>query len=182
MRIYSNPSMAMGGRKLLAQTLTAALLLLTTFAASAAEPFAPKADIPAGMEDSYLGKGIREAAIPDQASVGFPVVPGAVVIRSYAVENRPEKYTGLPVLELISADEYETVIAFYKKNLPGWGEAELLSAYYFAEHGNINFFKPEEAHVGVHRMESYFREAEREMLQHVLPGAKTLIKVFYTPK
>lgn len=179
MKILLSLPMTVAGRALLGLSLA---LTLLPMAALADQAFVPKAAIPAGMEDSYLAQGIREAAVPTLSEVGIPAAPGAVLIRSYAVENRPEKYTGLPVLELISADDYETVIAFYKKNLPGWGEAELLSAYYFAEHGNINFFKPEEAHVGVHRMESYFREAEREMLQHVLPGAKTLIKVFYLPK
>ncbi|MCF6209581.1 MAG: hypothetical protein L3J88_00965 [Gammaproteobacteria bacterium] len=148
----------------------------------AAGPFAPKAAIPAGMEESHLGEGIRLAAIPDTDQVAIPVYPGAVVIRSYAVAERPAGYAGLPVVELISVADHDTVVAFYKKSLPDWGEAELMSAYYFAEHGNINFFTPEEAHVGIHRMASYFREAEREMLQRVLPGAKTLIKVFYPYK
>jgi len=126
----------------------------------AAEPLAPKAAIPAGMEESYLAEAIRQAEIPETDQVGIPIYPGAVVIRSYAVAERPENYTGLPIVELISVDDYDAVVAFYKKNLPGWGEAELMSAYYFAEHGNI--------------------KAEREMLQRVLPGAKTLIKVFYS--
>lgn len=165
-------------RFLLLATLVAAM----AGGAQAAEPFAPRADIPAGMEETYLGESIRQAAIPDAVQVGIPAYPGAVVIRSYAVAERPEKYTGLPIVELITADDYDDVVAFYKKKLPGWGEAELMSAYYFAEHGNINFFKPEEPHVGVHRMQSYFRESEREMLQHVLPGAKTLIKVFYSAR
>ncbi len=147
----------------------------------AAEPLAPRAAIPAGMEESYLGEGIRQAAIPDGAAVGIPAYPGSVVIRSYAVAERPAGYAGLPIVELISTGDYDDVVAFYKGRLAGWGEAELMSAYYFAEHGNINFFTPQEPHVGVHRMASYFREAEREMLQRVLPGAKTLIKVFYTP-
>ncbi len=147
-----------------------------------AEPFAPRADIPSGMEETYLAESIRQAAIPQKAEVGIPLMPGAVVIRSYAVAERPAKYTGLPVVELISAEDFDAVVAFYKKNLPGWTEAELMSATYFAEHGNINFFKPKEPHVGVHRMESYFRESEREMLQHVLPGAKTLIKILYSDK
>ncbi|HEB92355.1 MAG TPA: hypothetical protein ENI94_02595 [Gammaproteobacteria bacterium] len=159
------------------------LLIVVTGLAPAllmAGPFAPKAAIPAGMEESHLAESIRQAAIPDSAQVGIPAYPGAVTIRSYAVAERAENYMGLPIVELISADDYDAVVAFYKKNLPDWGEAELMSAYYFAEHGNINFFTPQEPHVGVHRMASYFREAEREMLQRVLPGAKTLIKVFYS--
>ena len=159
-----------------------ALLLASSVLAADDKPFAQRAAIPSGMEETYLGEGIRQAVIPDSAQVGIPVYPQAVVIRSYAVGERPAKYTGLPVLELISAADYDDVVAFYRQQLPGWGEAELMSAYYFAEHGNINFFKPEEPHVGVHRVESYFRESEREMLEHVLPGVKTLIKVFYVEK
>ncbi len=162
--------------------MLALVLAVLTSMPLVAEPLASRAAIPAGMEESYLGEGIRQAAIPDAATVGIPAYPGAVVIRSYAVEERPAGYAGLPIVELISSDDYDAVVAFYKQRLPGWGEAELMSAYYFAEHGNINFFTPEEPHVGVHRMASYFREAEREMLQRVLPGATTLIKVFYTPR
>lgn len=163
--------------------LTLAMLMAgLTPALLAAEPLAPRAAIPAGMEESYLGEGIDQAAIPDASEVGIPAYPGAVVIRSYAVVERPAGYAGLPIVELISTAEYDDVVAFYKTKLSGWGEAELTSAYYFAEHGNINFFTPEEPHVGVHRMANYFREAEREMLQRVLPGAKSLIKIFYTPR
>jgi hypothetical protein len=107
------------------------------------------------------------------------VYPGAVVVRTFAVDTRPPKYQGLPLVELISTDGYETVIAFYKKQLPGWRNAELLSAYYFAQHGNLNFFKPEEPHVGIHKLENYFREGEKKLLRKMLPGAQTLIKVFY---
>jgi len=153
--------------------------LLCLPAWAAADPFAPRANVPPGMEESFLGESIRDAAIPPAPAVGVPAYPGAVVIRSFAVTAPPKDYTGLPVIELITDADYDKVVDFYRQALPTWGRAELMSAYYFAEHGNINFFKPEESHVGVHRLQSYFRESEREMLQHVLPGAKTLIKVFY---
>ena len=144
-----------------------------------AEPFAARPQIPADVADSYQAQSARDSVIPEAASVGIPSYPGAVIIRTFAVNERPPKYEGLPIIELISTDDYETVIAFYKKQLPTWKDAELLSAYYFAQHGNINFFKPEEPHVGIHKMENYYRSGDKELLRKLLPGAQTLIKVFY---
>lgn len=155
-------------------------LFLTSVSTSvAAEPFAPRPQIPADAADSYQAQSAHDSIIPDAAAVGIPAYPGAVIIRTFAVNERPPKYEGLPIIELISADDYETVIAFYKKQLATWKDAELLSAYYFAQHGNINFFKPEEPHVGIHKMENYYRSGDKELLRKLLPGAQTLIKVFY---
>jgi hypothetical protein len=154
-----------------------ALAVLPTLVA--AEPFALRAKIPADIVDSFVIKSAQDSPIPSAERVGIPGYPGAVVIRTYAVEERPPKYEGLPIVEMISADDYETVINYYKQKLPKWGQAELLSAYYFAEHGNVNFFKPEEPHVGVHKLENYFRASEKDLLRKLQPGAQTLIKVFY---
>lgn len=145
----------------------------------AAEAYAPRPVIPANIEESYLVKAARDSVIPSRKRVGIPVYPGAVVIRTYAIDQRPPKYEGLPIVELISVDDYQTVIEFYKKQIPDWRNAELLSAYYFAQHGNLNFFTPEEPHVGIHKMEKYYRESDKKVLRRLLPGAKTLIKVFF---
>ncbi|MDT8383841.1 MAG: hypothetical protein RRB22_05455 [Gammaproteobacteria bacterium] len=153
--------------------------MMVLSANAAAEPFASRPQIPAEVGDSYQAQSARDAVIPEQAQVGVPAYPGAVIIRTFAVKERPPKYEGLSILELISTDDYETVIAFYKDQLPTWKNAELLSAYYFAQHGNLNFFKPEEPHVGIHKMENYYRAGDKELLRKLLPGAQTLIKVFY---
>jgi hypothetical protein len=160
--------------RFLALMAVAALPVLAT-----AEPFALRAKIPAEIAESFVAKSAQDSPIPSAERVAIPGYPGAVVIRSYAVVDRPPKYEGLPIVEMISADDYETVINHYKQKLPDWGQAELLSAYYFAEHGNVNFFKPEEPHVGVHKLDNYFRESEKNILRQLLPGAQTLIKVFY---
>lgn len=164
-------------RALGAAFLTGCLLAATP--ALAGTPFAQRAQIPAEIADTYQGKTARDSVIPEQERVGIPSYPGAVVIRTYAVEERPPKYTGLPIVEMISSDDYETVVAYYKEHLEGWRDAELLSAYYFAQYGNINFFKPEEPHVGIHKLENYYRAGEKELLRKMLPGAQTLIKVFF---
>ena len=145
----------------------------------AAEAYAPRPTIPADIKESYLVKAARDSIIPTRARVGIPVYPGAVIIRTFAVDTRPPKYEGLPIVELISTDDYQIVIDFYKKQIPDWRNAELLSAYYFAQHGNLNFFKPEEPHVGIHNMENYYRAGDKKVLRELLPGAKTLIKVFF---
>jgi len=102
-----------------------------------AEPFAPRPQIPADITDNYQAKSARDSVIPEAARVGIPAYPGAVVIRTFAVKERPPKYEGLPIIELMTTDDYETVIAFYKRQLSTWKNAELMSAYYFAQHGNL---------------------------------------------
>ena len=162
-----------------AAVIVGGLFILNPTIVLAADAYAPRAHIPTDIAESYLVKAARDSVIPSQARVGIPVYPGAVVIRTYAVDQRPPKYEGLPIVELISADDYQTVIDFYKKQIPDWRNAELLSAYYFAQHGNLNFFTPEEPHVGIHNMENYYREGDKKVLRKLLPGAKTLIKVFF---
>ena len=155
------------------------LFVLNPANSLAAEPYAARPTIPAEVAESYLAKAAQNSIIPDRSRIGIPNYPGAVVIRTYAVDKSPPNYEGLPIVELISADDYQTVIEFYKKQIPNWRNAELLSAYYFAQHGNLNFFKPEEPHVGIHKIENYYREGDKEVLRKLLPGAKTLIKVFF---
>jgi hypothetical protein len=160
--------------------LLGGLFVLNPVNLLAAEPYAPRATIPADVAESYLAKTAQDSIIPGQSRVGIPSYPGAVIIRTFAIEKSPPEYEGLPIVELISADDYQTVIEFYKKQIPDWRNAELLSAYYFAKDGNLNFFKPEEPHVGIHKIEDYYRQGDKEVLRKLLPGAKTLIKVFFS--
>ena len=162
-----------------AAVLFGGLLIINSTPIMAAEPYAARPTIPADITESYLVKAARDSVIPGRERVGIPVYPGAVIIRTYAVDQRPPKYEGLPIVELISIDDYQAVIDFYKKQIPDWRNAELFSAYYFAQHGNLNFFTPEEPHVGIHNMEKYYREGDKKVLRKLLPGAKTLIKVFF---
>ena len=145
----------------------------------AAKPFAPRANVPGEIANTYLGKTAHDSAIPTDERVGIPAYPGAVVIRTFAVDKRPTTYKGLPVVEMISADDYQKVVSYYKEKLPSWRNAELVSAYYFAQNGHLNFFKPAEPHVGIHKMKNYFLDGDRKTLRKMLPGAQTLIKVFF---
>jgi hypothetical protein len=162
-----------------ATVLLTGLTLLCLSTIVSAEPFAPRANVPVEVANTYLGKTAHDSAIPTEKRVGIPTYPGAVVIRTFAVDKRPTTYKGLPVVEMISADDYQTVVDFYKKKLPSWRNAELVSAYYFAQNGHLNFFKPAEPHVGIHKMKTYFLDSDRKTLRKMLPGAQTLIKVFF---
>lgn len=155
------------------------LFVCTSGIVLAGQAFAPRPEIPADIADTYQAKSARDSVIPDQERVGIPAYPGAVVIRTYAIDERPPKYQGLPIVELITTDDYRTVVDYYKKALPSWRNAELLSAYYFAKHGNLNFFTPQEPHVGIHKMDNYYLAGDQKLLRKMLPGAKTLIKVFF---
>lgn len=163
----------------LAGIVFAILIIGLSATGFAGQPFAPRPAVPADITETYLGKSASNAVIPDQERVGIPAYPGAVVIRSYAIESRPPKYKGLPIVELITTDDYQTVVDYYKKALPSWRNAELLSAYYFAKYGNLNFFTPQEPHVGIHKMDNYYLATDRNVLRKMHPGAKTLIKVFF---
>lgn len=145
----------------------------------AGQAFAPRAKVSEEIAGTYLGKSAVESVIPDQERVGIPAYPGAVVIRTYAIDQRPPKYEGLPIVEMITTDDYQAVVDYYKKELPTWRNAELLSAYYFAKHGNLNFFTPTEPHVGIHKMDNYYLGGDQKILRTMLPEAKTLIKVFF---
>lgn len=162
-----------------AAVMLGGLLICTSEAVLAEQAFAPRPQIPADIADTYQAKTARDSVIPDQERVGIPAYPGAVVIRTFAIDKRPPKYEGLPLVELITTDDYQTVIDYYKKELPGWRHAELLSAYYFAKHGNLNFFTPQEPHVGLHIIDNYYLPGDQKLLREMLPGAKTLIKVFF---
>lgn len=162
-----------------AAVILGGLLICTYGTVQAGQAFAPRPQIPADIVDTYLAKSARDSVIPDQEQVGIPAYPGAVVIRTYAIDQQPPKYEGLPIVELITTDDYETVVNYYKKELPSWRNAELLSAYYFAKHGNLNFFTPQEPHVGIHKMDNYYLAGDQKLLRKMLPGAKTLIKVFF---
>ena len=165
--------------KIWAAIVTGSLLISASGTVLAGQAFAPRPQIPADIADSYQGKTTRDSVIPEQERVGIPAYPGAVVIRTYAIDERPPKYQGLPIVELITTDDYEAVVEYYKKALPSWRNAELMSAYYFAKYGNLNFFTPQEPHVGIHKMDNYYLAGDQEILRKMLPGARTLIKVFF---
>ncbi len=151
------------------------------FNVQAGSAFAEKPVVPTEVAKSFLAVSIRKAIVPDADRVGVPVYPKAKIINSYRGANSSEgNFKRLPFLELVSVDSYDQVVGFYKKKLVGWKQGGFNTALYFAEKGEVNMFSPKSAHVGIHDVLKYYRENEQKDLQKILPGAKSLIKIFYT--
>ncbi len=149
--------------------------------AQAGSAYAEKPVVPAEVSESFLAVSIRKATVPDAERVGVPVYPKAKIINSYQGTKSAEgNFKRLPFLELISVDSYAQVVDFYKGKLAGWTQGGFNTALYFAEKGKVNMFSPKSTHVGIHDVSTYYRENEQKDLQKIIPGAKSLIKIFYT--
>lgn len=147
----------------------------------ASSPYAEKPLISVEVDNSFLAASIKKSIVPDAGLLNVPIYPGAKVINSFAgVKKTDGTFKRLPFLELVSTDSYDQVLGFFKEKLPGWKQGGFNTAVYFAEKGKVNIFKPESSHVGVHDVTKYFRENEQKDLQQIVPGAKSLIKIFYT--
>jgi len=146
-------------------------------------PYAEKPSVPDEVAKSYLASSIQKAEVPDAARVNVPKYPDAKIISSFSgVKSADGSYKRLPYIELVSAGNYDQVMTFYQEKLVGWKLGGFNTAIYFAEKGSVNIFKPESTHVGVHDIENYYRENEQKDLQQIIPGAKSLIKIYYTVK
>ena len=146
-------------------------------------PYADKPSVPDEVASSYLASSIQKAEVPDAAVVNVPKYPDAKIISSFGgVKSADGTYKRLPYIELVSAGDYDQVTTFYKEKLAGWAIGGFNTAIYFAEKGSVNIFKPESSHVGVHDIANYYRENEQNDLQKIIPGAKSLIKIYYTVK
>ena len=144
------------------------------------KPYASKPDVPKELVKSYIAISINKAQAPDSARVGVPGYPGAMLINSFAgIKKADGEYKRLPYIELISVDDVDTVLTFFDDRLTGWKIGGFNTAVYYAEKGKVNIFKPESTHVGIHDALKYYRENDQKDLQKIIPGAKSLIKIFY---
>lgn len=160
-----------------------ALSIGVVYGAQAGSSYAEKPVVPFGVSKSLLAANIKKANVPEVAQVNVPKYPNAKIISSFSgVKSSQGNFKRLPFLELISTDSYEQVVSFYKEKLAGWKQGGFNTAIYFAEKGKVNMFSPKYTHVGVHNVLKYYRENEQKDLQKIIPGAKSLIKIFYNGK
>ncbi|NOX43769.1 MAG: hypothetical protein GXP19_08585 [Gammaproteobacteria bacterium] len=159
------------------------LSVATTLNVQASSAYAEKPAVPNDVSKNFLAIGIEKSTVPDADQVRVPIYPNAKIINSYKGVKSPQGiFELLPFLELISTDSYDQVVGFYKEKLVGWQQGGFNTALYFAEKGKINMFSPKSTHVGIHDVLKYYRENEQKDLQKIIPGAKSLIKIFYTGK
>jgi len=149
--------------------------------AMAGEAFAEKPNVPKAVLKNFLAASINKAIVPEADQVDVPQYPNAKIITSFKGVMSPEgTLKRLPFLELITTDDYDQVVSFYKTKLSGWEQGGFNTALYFAKKGKVNMFSPKSTHVGIHDVLTYYRENEQKDLQKIIPGAKSLIKIFYT--
>ena len=158
----------------------AGLFLVCLMSFSNAAPYVSKPVVPEDLANSFMGGSINKAVSPDSDQVGVPVYPGAKLINSFTgIKKADGTYKRLPYIELISVDDVDTVLNFFDKKLTGWKIGGFNTAVYYAEKGKVNIFKPESTHVGIHDGLKYYREKDQKDLQKIIPGATSLIKIFY---
>lgn len=160
--------------------LLSGIICLFAATVSAEEAYAVKPEIHQDAGKSFIATGISKATSPAKSEIPAPAYPGALLINSFAgVKSADGGYKRLPYIELISVDVYDVVLAFYQDRLSSWKTGGFNTAAYFAEKGKVNIFNPQSSHVGLHDVSKYYREKEQKDLQKIIPGASTLIKIFY---
>ncbi len=161
--------------------LVLAIFLVAVFCIPAhADPYAPKSEVPAGIEaEKYLRHKIGEITVPQAEEVGIPAYPGAVVVGMSKIDKKRTH----PVLTLISSDERSTVSDFYKKHLADWKyEAKKIEEYFWT---GEKYFSPARASNQNHPSlilsdldKNSFLSSEEIGL---MPSAKTRIRITYSP-
>lgn len=104
---------------------------------SAAQAYAPKAELPAGSDaNSMVALMLLDANVPSREAVGVPAYPGARLVQVMEMPN-PVTREVQGSVRLISSDTAETVSAWYTDNLLGWSrqEAEAYGITGFGEGG-----------------------------------------------
>jgi len=111
--------------------------------AAGPDAFAPKAVVRADLDDSNarMRRMILDAAVvPGRAEVGVPPYPGARVVQVQAPgSEQVNDVVALPLVWLISDNEPEAVVEFYRRELSGWSLGEFyLNTWFWEGDGPYN--------------------------------------------
>ena len=107
------------------------LIILLLFAGYTQAQFAPWAKLSLNAPKDISS---RKYAVPTKDEVGIPAYPGAVISSVSAPSTDTTKYKQevLPFVILVSTDNPDNVVAFYKRNLTkekGWSYNEDLKTF-----------------------------------------------------
>lgn len=156
---------------------------LTVLTALAAEPFAPKVDLPKNLENRDMWVDvIKNWVVPSKEEVGIPAYPGSVIValkdKSW-MEANGEKMDTLPAITLATKDEPAKVTAFYKKKLADWKYKNQMNMFDIFWTGKDEFNNMDITEVAIIPnliiMEAFSAQTD------FLPGAKTGITIVYKP-
>lgn len=150
----------------------------------AVNPYAPKVVPVKGSEGSMWAAVVGAAVVPEGSAVGIPAFPGARLLQTLDEPLVPGAKNRTVVL--VTEDPPEKVLAFYRKQLPGWKEASLFNSadapVLYEGSGDANPFSNPfsvEAQSTRHVVVEGLTEATRI---EVAPKARTKITVGYRPQ
>ena len=164
------------------------MLLIPIFMGSClmatAEPYAEKVKITSGT--TPMGQMvIKDSKVPDRSTVSMPPYPGAVIFQtrdSGSAEINGKAVNTLPYIKLLTSDDMDKVVAWYKDNLSTYyyqkqGFAGMFTHIFWKEEGDYNMFdiyaRMVNENVGI---------SDGEIHKDDYSKAKTMIEITYIAK
>jgi len=136
-----------------------------------AQPFAPKIDTPNNPNnDAEIALAIQilqGVTVPDRKEVGISPYPDAKIFQTTVAQSGM-----VATVRLFSADDVNTVLEYYKKELIDWKFKDL--------YGANTFFKGDEMKAMM-AQEPFIQIISSEMFTKTMPTAKTAITIGYNP-
>lgn len=162
--------------------ISLALLCLGTSGLVVAEPYADKVKITASTSE-VGAMFIQGSKVPDRSAVNIPPYPGALILQtSEAGQMKMNDKDNLPYIKMLTADEIDKVVAWYKEKLPSYyyqkqGFAGMFIHIFWKQKGDYQMFDVEarmlNENVGI---------SDGAIHKDDYPQAKTMIEITYTGK
>ena len=153
---------------------------------TADEPFAPKLKVPTNIkEDSpeYFGVMMLKAAVvPLKSAVGVPPYSGALIINAsegMEMEINGVKQKCLPNIQMLSKDDGDKIISFYKNSLSGYKYMDKFDGMIRAFWKGRDDFNPMDINQTCNTAAVSVSDAS--LFKDLMPDAKSVIQITYTP-
>jgi hypothetical protein len=152
----------------------------------AAEPYAPKVDVPENADKNSLSVMVINAAtVPDKSAVGIPSYPGARVFQTKGaseMQANDKTLKTFPYIKLLSTDPPDKIVAWYRNQLEGYTYEDVFGVAWV-------FWKGEEKFNGMDIRQRMtvenvgISEAIAAMgFDEVMQGTQSIIEIAYDPE
>jgi hypothetical protein len=174
---------------LMTKTILTSLLIIlfgVVFIAHAEELFAPKLKVPSNIEEGtpeYLGVMVLKAAVvPSKSSVGIQPYPNAKIIQTtegMEMEINGNKLKCYPYIKMLSTDDGDKIISFYKGNLNGYKYMDKFGGMIKVFWKGGDDFNPID--VGQRCKSVSVQVSEGSLYKELLPEVQSVIEITYKP-
>ena len=165
-------------------TLIFIILMISFTTIIAEEAFAPKIQIPEGIENhQYLVMQVESWKVPDKDVIGIPAYPGAFIVAmmdGQVMEVNDDTITTFPSLTIATSDDKAKVTAFYKEHLKDWKYKNAFEMFDIFWIGVDEFNNMDMTQAMTTENLVVFDAMEGE--PNFMPEAKTAITIVYKPK